>query len=278
MTYSIGAVSETDSCALSILNILLIGDTSWITPSNLARTGHLYSYDAQGNATFPADVKVRGRLDGEATDSGKLGGKAPEYYIQPRNLLDNSDFSKPVNQRGVTSMTASSASYTIDRWRLDGGKTITVGSDGITIDGGWLTQFIEAVRIDTSKVYTAALCLSDGTIICETGVFAKKTRGTYWGFDVSAAGVPYVEMKTGVTAKWVALYEGEYTAATLPPYTPKGYAAELAECQRYYHAYATEAARPASGMDCAPPMRLEKPTQGQFDLGGVTYYYNDANL
>lgn len=36
----------------------------------------------------------------QAADSAKLGGKAPEYYIQPRNLLDNSDFCNPVNQRG----------------------------------------------------------------------------------------------------------------------------------------------------------------------------------
>lgn len=33
---------------------------------------------------------------------------------------------------------------------------------------------------------------------------------------------------------WAALYEGEYTTNTLPPYVPKGYAVELAECQRYY--------------------------------------------
>ena len=34
---------------------------------------------------------------------------------------------------------------------------------------------------------------------------------------------------------WAALYEGEYTADTLPVYLPKGYAAELLECQRYYY-------------------------------------------
>ena len=38
-----------------------------------------------------------------APDSSKLGGKAPEYYLQPRNLLDNSDFTNLVNQRGITS-------------------------------------------------------------------------------------------------------------------------------------------------------------------------------
>ena len=32
----------------------------------------------------------------------------------------------------------------------------------------------------------------------------------------------------------MALYEGSYDASTLPAYQPKGYAVELAECQRYY--------------------------------------------
>ena len=34
--------------------------------------------------------------------------------------------------------------------------------------------------------------------------------------------------------KAAALYEGAYDASTLPAYQPKGYAAELAECMRYY--------------------------------------------
>ena len=37
-----------------------------------------------------------------------------------------------------------------------------------------------------------------------------------------------------LSIKWAALYEGSYTAETLPAYQPKGYAAEMAECQRYY--------------------------------------------
>ena len=39
---------------------------------------------------------------------------------------------------------------------------------------------------------------------------------------------------TAAVVRWAALYEGEYTAETLPPYVPKGYAVELSECLRYY--------------------------------------------
>ena len=36
-----------------------------------------------------------------------------------------------------------------------------------------------------------------------------------------------------VSIRWIALDSGEYTADTLPPYQPKGYAAEYAVCRQY---------------------------------------------
>ena len=64
-------------------------------------------------------------------DAAKLGGKAPEYYLQPRNLLDNSDFRNPVNQKGQTSYTE--VGYTIDRWYKENFSVLTV-NDACTID------------------------------------------------------------------------------------------------------------------------------------------------
>lgn len=172
-----------------------------------------------------------------AINSEKLGGKAPEYYLQPRNLLDNSDFTNPVNQRGITMLTPTEHSYTIDRWRMDKEKTFTLNDGSITINGAWFVQFI-GTKIDNTKTYTMAACLEDGTIVAETGVPSSKTRGTYFGFDYSSAmDRVYVGIIKAGTYKWAALYEGTYTADTLPPYVPKGYAAELLECQRYYYKF-----------------------------------------
>ena len=46
----------------------------------------------------------------------------------------------------------------------------------------------------------------------------------------------YISITAGNTIpiEWVALYEGEYTADTLPEYQPKGYGVELTECMRYF--------------------------------------------
>ena len=57
LTFGITGVSTSSTKnALTVLGVLAIGDTFWATPSNMAKTGHLYSYDYAQNATFPAKV------------------------------------------------------------------------------------------------------------------------------------------------------------------------------------------------------------------------------
>ena len=149
------------------------------------------------------------------------------------NLLDNSDFRNPVNQRGQTSYTGNQ--YTIDRWRTYSvGATVSVANGYVGINDA-LMQYV--LGIDTAKIYTAAVARPDGSLSVTSGIFGA-------GFGNVSIGI-----RCGVTSDlarfliegtvfpqiaWAALYEGAYTADTLPPYQPKGYAAELAECQRYF--------------------------------------------
>lgn len=222
-----------------------------------------------------------------AANASKLGGKAPKYYIQPRNLLDNSDFTNPVNQRGVTSKTNNG--YFIDRWIIysaDEAKRVTsIDSNGLTTAGGSAVRQLvpaELVPKDAGE-YTFAVCKSDG-IIDFPGIW-KDSNGNLV-CPISSAG----------TYIWAALYEGTYTAETLPPYVPKGYAAELAECRRYYKRFTS----PNSAIICAGyvtastkciyinaldnyPMRIDKPScsfSGNITVRGINGYiaedYRDA--
>lgn len=170
-------------------------------------------------------------LEGAAADSNKLGGKDPKYYIQPRNLLDNSDFTNPVNQRGQTGYSGSV--YTIDRWSLwSANSNATLSTDGNIVainpngdDKVALTQRFAKGYLSEEKSYTFAYLDTQGTIHIDN----NPVKYVVEAYD-------YVEIKrdalTGII--WAALYEGAYTADSLPPYVPKGYAAELAECQRYH--------------------------------------------
>ena len=182
-----------------------------------------------------------------APDSSKLGGKAPEYYIQPRNLLDNSDFRNPVNQRGATSY--SGTTYTIDRWwiQTDTG-TASIGNNGLTLATNDSTsckimQYVE--KLDINKVYTFVIKdTSENVYLIHSVPNGRNEEKTSFGSMIvnttnlnnenkSAFSIS-LDLGTTITLIWAALYEGSYTAETLPEYQPKGYAAELAECQRYF--------------------------------------------
>ena len=176
----------------------------------------------------------------------------------PRNLLDDSYFADPVNQRGKSTYTGT-AGYCIDRWRRTSGLDVTIDSGKITLqnvktnDFYSLLQKIEPGKITAGSTYTLALKTADGTVYI--GVVSaphepnSSSAGTGVG-DIQIGTAAFfrleltndglyqfricVHISNTLELVWAALYEGEYTAETLPEYQPKGYGAELLECQRYY--------------------------------------------
>lgn len=164
--------------------------------------------------------------------------------VAPRNLLDNSDFRNPVNQRDYDGHLTNK--YAIDRWYFY--KMAGEFSDnGITLSGDMIWQVLN--NIGSGKKVTGVVCLSDGTMYLQSaaipsvGTVAKtvynKTYddGRNIALNLSTENTLQFIFQLGessATVAWAALYEGEYTAETLPEYQPKGYGAELAECKRYY--------------------------------------------
>ena len=188
------------------------------------------------------------------------------------NLLDNSDFVHPINQRGETSKQASWV-YWIDRWISDTEKTAAqLTSSGIHLPATTeknlrILQRVPLARIKKGQSYTIAAYDASGNVFCVSGVF---NGGVLTG-DGLSGGKHYLSFQDGdgstyyycildayadITVKCMALYEGEYTAETLPPYVPKGYAAELAECLRYYR-----------------KIKGDTQTFGGRTTGGVAYAY-----
>ena len=158
--------------------------------------------------------------------------KAASRASSPRNLLDNSDFRNPVNQRGITASSGRDV-YTFDRWLIDssgGNGCWDVKPNegcGLNVNGdNWMTFVQKVAGLDRTKPYTIAFQDGNGTI------HVNESADIQWDGDLAVA---RIILHTGaMTVVWAALYEGEYTAETLPEYQPKGYAVELMECLRYY--------------------------------------------
>ena len=169
------------------------------------------------------------------------------------NLLDNSWFVNPINQRGARSY--SSQGYSIDRWKSEiaGGTSfsISVSSGKLIISkSGGILRFYQILNNDMiGKTVTYAVKTSDG-IFSGTCVVSNTINNVRIGSHNAYLSV-YDNGNTifsilfndssddTIEIYCAALYEGSYTPDTLPAYQPKGYAAELAECQRYYQQYNT---------------------------------------
>lgn len=74
--------SSYPSTVANIFGIRMFADKCWSGTSNLGTTGHLYSYDANQNATFPAKVTA-------TTFAGSLTGKAQSATRADKALNDN---------------------------------------------------------------------------------------------------------------------------------------------------------------------------------------------
>lgn len=87
------SVSSSSPKTASIIAIRLFGPNLWTSPSTLASTGHMYTYDMSKNVTFPAGLSATSftengtalsskylGIHATAADSAKLGGTAASSY------------------------------------------------------------------------------------------------------------------------------------------------------------------------------------------------------
>lgn len=163
------------------------------------------------------------------------------------NILINSDFRNPVNQRGQTTYTIPESTYTIDRWKvLSNDATLSVNDGYIKISGNsstssYFIQKIENIPVDdyitvsinvksltgTLNVYIAGGSQEECFSIYSAGVATYTTSVKFVDFmqlNIEAISGSNVELY------WAKVEQG----ADATPFVSRIYAEELALCQRYY--------------------------------------------
>ncbi len=189
--------------------------------------------------------------------------RALEDERHGRNLLHNWDFRNPVNQRGSSSYTATTAKYAIDRWKIING-TLTVGSGHVrfaTTSG--VTDFKHIIQLTEQTLYagqtytlsmlakvssasgwvrflpcTASLggitgC--DGLVFSVTNDYELISYTFTPTADVSNFGVEIVgnqDAAFDILMKSWKLEQG--SVSTLLQDAPADYGEQLALCQRYF--------------------------------------------
>lgn len=254
--------------------------------------GYHAAQHAKGGKDVITPEMIGARPDTWMPSATDVGASPMEYTKKvgnPHNLLDNSDFRNPVNQRGITSGTHSTG-YKFDRWAFFNGAELAIaGNSHISLrpTGEYvdLWQNLEEYATLNGKTFTFAAKIhylgESKTVVaefamCQEGLGINLTAdGRIKLYSINSRNVN-IRIAAECGFEWVALYEGEYTAETLPEYQPKGYGAELAECQRYYQVLpfklmtATSENKVLPGREYKVPMRVV-PTATIFTPAGDGY-------
>lgn len=181
LTFGItGVNSGQTSNALSVSDIIAIGDTYWSYPSTMAKTGHLYSYDSSQNATFPASLTATtfvGNLSGNATTATNVAWSGitskPSYY----------------DAKAIKSISRSGTTFTYTC--MDGTTGTFTQQDNNT------DTKVTNTLATTTKAYvtgTTSASTNTGTQVFDTGVYLDTTAGklvatTFGGTTYSGSGV-----------------------------------------------------------------------------------------
>ena len=215
------------------------------------------------------------------------------------NLLDNSNFADLVAQAGLNGAHGSTA-YIADRWK-SGNATATANSGYTTISStekaGRIVQMLPAAV--AGKTVTAAAKVASANTIYFGVYYIQNSVSKYInnsfvspnGVIMVSGAIPadatniefriytsYIDGGGSCNVYWAALYEGSYDASTLPAYQPKGYAAELAACQRYFIRVSNSAAYGViNGTNCVVkvplPMTMRKDIVPTATLDSATWAY-----
>ena len=169
------------------------------------------------------------------------------------NLLDNTNFFNPINQRNQTSYSNTDAApkYSIDRWQVLGGtfdvqtRTYTSNST-LEIYGNQFRQYIPLESVSIGDTITVSSVINDTRHVFTTTIpqYGNSVTGapflletTWGGFKMitrkaehAALLTMVVNVSQSITVDWIKMEFGNFAT----PYVPKGYGAELAECLRYF--------------------------------------------
>lgn len=250
-----------------------------------------------------ADKLAISRKIGNAEFDGSSDISGSEIGIPNHNILDNTDFTNVVNQRGQTSY--SSPGYCIDRWQILNASydveahTITLNPTATSFASAYLAQHVHVSELPAADVPLTVSASINGTVFSATGkrsdasfdelrdkIFADVSVSDYCELvmGLSDAGDKIfinIENKEGSSTSeslmvdWVKLEVGSIAT----PWQPKGYVTELAECQRYYQIRTVlYQGYQIKGITLQIPfqyqlMRITKPT-GSFV--GDPFYFNSS--
>lgn len=156
-TLSIGELNSSYANAARILDLQFFGTTYWRYPSNMAKTGHLYTWDYNQNATFPASITISkvGGLKYTGINSGTDNVNRKVWFADSSSdgtpvVNANFQYNPSTNILTVGSITGTAGkvanALSINGKTFDGASAVDAGTIGLAYGGTGATTAANALK------------------------------------------------------------------------------------------------------------------------------------
>ena len=173
----------------------------------------------------------------KSEDANRIEDALCQFYNP--NLLINSDFRNPINQRGQTSYTTSG--YTVDRWRTVNATSVTVQEGSIKLEQpsdaqytGRFKQIFETPLSGYLTIQVKVLECTAKTYITQFDSIPSGFSGIYTYTSANLSSLEaiefYIAQGHSITIEWIKLEQGSLAT----PFVPRHRAEELALCRKFY--------------------------------------------
>lgn len=183
LTYTMTSVSTSSPKTASIMAIRLFGPNLWTSPSTLASTGHMYTYNMSKNVTFPAGLSATSftengtalsskylGINATAADSAKLGGTAASSYAT-QTWVTNQGYTKNIGT--VTAVKINGTSKNPSNGVVDLGTVLTA-HQAIKINGAAITPGTLNLKAGSNVTFNN----SNGTLTINSSASGTDTKNT----------------------------------------------------------------------------------------------------
>lgn len=200
----------------SVLGMMFLGTTYWATPSNMAHTGHLYSWDVNQNAIFPAGITATS-FNGNATSASKVNGHTVNSDVPADAKFTDTIYSLPVASSSTLGGVKIGSGLTVaEDGTISAAAQYTLPTASSSVKGG--------IKVGTGLTMSSETLNHSNSVTAKTAYGSTSTTASANGGSITVTDIKYDAQGhiTGSTDRTITLSQTTYTLADLMGSAAKG--------------------------------------------------------
>ena len=215
LTFTIGSAPSSGQRA-SVINLLLFGDDTWRAPSNMARTGHIYNWDVNQNAIFPAGITATS-FNGNATSASKVNGHTVNSDVPANAKFTDTVYSLPIASTSTLGGVKIGSGLTVaEDGTISAAAAYTLPTASSSVKGG--------IKVGTGLTMSSETLNHSNSVTAKTAYGSTATTASANGGSITVTDIKYDAQGhiTGSTDRTITLSQTTYTLAGLMGSAAKG--------------------------------------------------------